>query len=108
MSEYDPQWEEEIIWLDPTARERPYLRESTYKFNTRMRPPRKELKRFLAYATLRPEARSEHYQFERRVWHLMPHDPYPSGCPTEAVDPASIVAGKPSRRGRRDDPEATL
>jgi hypothetical protein len=77
-----------------------YVRESSYCYPTRARRPRFSGGRLVAYAVLKPEAKSVMPgEFLRRVWWVADHDPYEDGgAPIEAVDPMSITAGHASKR----------
>ncbi len=100
--EYDPKWEQDIVWADPKAKVLPYLRDETNEASRRVTMPARWKGRYVAYATLKPNAPSvSRGVFERRVWYVMPRDRDGSGSPVQAVDPTSIIAGQKSRRVRR-------
>jgi hypothetical protein len=100
------EYEQEIVWVDPTARDLPYVREMELPSGTRDRPPRVSVSgRVVAYAVLRPDAPSESpYRWARRVWWVRTAehgraDPYsPDSMPAEGVRPAAIAAGRPARQ----------
>ena len=73
------------------------------KLSSRTAAPGKSPRRVVAFATLRAEAASNHGQFERRVWYVMPDDPVPGEWPAQAVDTDSIVAGQYARKRRRGE-----
>jgi hypothetical protein len=105
MFEYDPKWEQEIIWVDPEAKKFSYLREETNRAGRRVAMPVRWKGRYVAYATLKPNAPSiSRGVFERRVWYVQPRDLGKGGSPIQSVDPTSIIAGRRSRRGSREDP----
>lgn len=61
----------------------------------------------LAYATLRPEAKSTAPgEFLRRVWYVSDHNV--NGNPMQAVDPNTIAVGKWSLRWCWADSEETF
>jgi hypothetical protein len=90
---YDPQSEATIIWVDRSnstlAR---YAREIIVKCSQRANRPKTSY-RMIAYATLRPDAKSENPgRFLRRIWYVSDHNP--NGNPREGIDPKTIAAGK--------------
>src|SRR5260370_25570826 len=101
---YDPKWEKDIVWVDPDAKQLAYVREGTNEAGQRVALPVRWKGRYVAYATLQPNAPSmSRGVFERRVWYVQPRDLGQGGSPIQAVDPTSIIAGQRSRKGRRED-----
>lgn len=86
-----PQREERIVWVKPSARTLPYVREGIILHMWRSRRPR--FPGLVAYAENEKTAAPYH----RRVWWLKVHDPYQNGAPAEAVDPRTIALNQPSR-----------
>lgn len=104
MFKYDPKWEKEIIWVEPDAKRYPYLREGTAEAGRRVARPTRWIGRYVAYATLQPDAPSiSPGVFERRVWYVMPRDIDGTGSPIQSVAPDSIIAGQWSRRGKAEN-----
>ena len=104
--------EERIVWLTHPERRPRYVRETTIYVPTRQRRPAawRFPGRPVAYAVLRATASANllrRGEFERRVWWLAAHDPYPGehGAPAEAVDPLSVRAGLRSLRPHSPDAE---
>ncbi len=101
---YDPQSEAAIIWVDrsPSTLAR-YAREIIVKCSQRANHPKTSY-RMIAYATLRPDAKSESPgRFLRRIWYISDHNP--DGHPMEGIDPKTIAAGKWSLQWGCTDPE---
>jgi Family of unknown function (DUF6009) len=90
---YDPRMEADIVWLDKSASALSrYAREILIKCSQRANRPKTSY-RVVAYATLRPEAKSvAPGEFLRRVWYMSDHNV--DGNPMQAVDPKSIRAGQ--------------
>jgi len=97
--------ESEIVWLEPGYY--PYLREDVVMRGRRASEISGDriYGKLVAYAKLKPDAPNNGMRgrFDRRIWYLKPHDT-PSDWPCEAVEPLSIRAGKPSRRGLFESP----
>ena len=91
------EFEQNIVWVEETARSLPYVREGIMALPYRMRPPspRRTSRHIVAYATLQSGTRSvAPGRFLRRIWWLASHDPYSGGGgPIEAVNPLSIAPG---------------
>ena len=101
---YDPQWEAAIVWVDrSTSVLNRYVREIMVKCSQRANRPKTSY-HVVAYATLRPDAKSERRgEFLRRVWYISDHDV--DRNPMQAVDPKAITAGKWSLRWGWTNPE---
>ncbi|MFF4369399.1 DUF6009 family protein [Streptomyces sp. NPDC001594] len=97
-------WLEDISALD-------YVRQSLERLPNRQgKPPYHRDGRMVGYAVLGPDARPSRASgtFLRRVFWLLPHDrdqqpdgSYAFSSPSEAVDPRTLVPGKPGRRTQR-------
>jgi hypothetical protein len=100
--------EQDIVWLDPSCRDLPYVRQHLVWEPTRARRLRSAGwgadSRWVAYAVLGSAARGDAFRrFARRAWdvRLPPRgnprifgDCYGPGMPSEAVDPRSIADGQ--------------
>jgi Family of unknown function (DUF6009) len=98
--------ETKITWLEE-PRQFPYLRERVEHLASRSRFPLGEWRgskthRLVGYSEVSVLAQSIYDGFYRRIWwfKIIPPDPYPKGCPGEAVKPPSVKAGVPSETGR--------
>lgn len=97
--------EVEIVWIED-LKQFDYVREVRTLVRNRCGRPQKDLyPRLVGYANLSCEAEGTNWHFWRRVWYVMPHDRlsgqenagpyYPSGAPSEAVDPRTVAVGVP-------------
>lgn len=107
MQQRVPKYEIGIIWLDESAKDRPFLREEMVLAATRAGRIGKDKLRpeVVAYSQLGPQARGLNRRFERRSWYnaswdlregAYTHGGVTSSCPIEGVLPESIRAGAPS------------
>jgi hypothetical protein len=124
----DPTYEDEdkIVWLKDheTLARLAYVREKVQLCSIRTCPvkaPQGEM--LIGYAVLKKTvAKVGSEGFQRRIFTLLPEDldadrdlgpesasreaaPWPVPLPSEAVDPLSVQAGKPSRRLREIQPQ---
>ena len=102
--------EQRIVWVQP-AKAFPYVRE-TREWVRRNKSALPEARcGLVAFAQLKEDtAKKPRGWYARRVWYVQLHDamyfvpgrgPYDkSGTPGEGVKPSSIVAGKPTVKGR--------
>jgi len=99
--------EDRIVWLEPVDN-LDYVRVSSVSAGTRNRSVGRHFAydgRLVGYAILRPDAPNVlPGTFGRRIFWLARHDrdsqpdgPYLHGCPTEAVDPATVAPNQPGR-----------
>lgn len=98
-------YETNIFWKSGEVPSERYVREMLVQHRNstgaiRLNDPKK----VLGWSEVSPDVlRDDDGKCFRRVFFLMPHDPYESGgCPGEAVIPSSIQKGVPSRHP--DDP----
>ena len=107
MNQISPHLNQEtkITWLEEPEGF-PYLRETFNLYQFRSRFPirkwqRSKISKLIGYSEISVLAKPMHDRFYRRVWYVkVPQDPYPSGCPFEAVKPSSIKIGTMSQSGR--------
>jgi len=118
----DPSYEDEdkIVWLKDheTLARMAYVREKVQLCSIRTCPvkaPQGEV--LIGYAVLKKTAAKVGIEgFRRRIFTLLPEDldfkrdgafqeTAPEPVPSEAVDPLSVQAGKPSRRLRKRQPQ---
>lgn len=82
----------EIVWVDESAKDLAFLRETVFYSTSRHRPPRKSYGA-AAYSVLDPAVRSDITRmFERRMWKARDCDPTGYVDPS---DPAQIVHTHP-------------
>jgi hypothetical protein len=107
----DLQDEEELVWLvDPS--ELDYVRQflNCYANRKDTKPRKGDFPGYglVGYAILKPEAKAKRGLYKRRYFWLNSNDRYykpdgiyKTGCPSEAVDPRTIRAGKPGEQTSR-------
>lgn len=103
--------ESELVWL-MDIRDIDYVREGHWVSGSRTRPPAKQWNetRVVGYTRLKPKAEVDEdpfRSFHRRIFTLRTYDRYYDpegtyriGCPSEAVDPRTVI---PTQKGRLTD-----
>lgn len=92
--------ESAIVWIpgfEPGKHR--YVREAIHSHASRRRGPLRWSGRVVGWTELAPDAERTDLGFFRRVFWLAEHDPYEAGggAPCEAVDPMTVVPGRPGR-----------